>query len=79
MKKLSNNQLLYTALIIKLTEELYNNADSEMKEAYKEIKDAGGLDAYKEQQKQRKEETRQKYEEKIKEIRAANKAKKEGK
>ena len=38
MKKLSNNQLLYTALIIKLTEEIYNNADSEMKEAYKEIK-----------------------------------------
>ena len=36
--KLTNNQLLYTALIIKLTEELYNNADSEMKEAYKEIK-----------------------------------------
>ena len=40
MKKLSNNQLLYTALIIKLTEELYNNADSEMKEAYKEIKNS---------------------------------------
>ena len=36
--KLTNNQLLYTELIIKLTEELYNNANSEMKKAYKEIK-----------------------------------------
>ena len=40
MKKLSNSQLLYTALIIKLAEELYNNANSEMKEAYKEIKNS---------------------------------------
>ena len=38
MKKLSNNQLLYTALIIKLTEELYNNAEISMKDSYKEIK-----------------------------------------
>lgn len=38
MKKLSNNQLIYTELIIKLTEELYNNADSKMKDSYKEIK-----------------------------------------
>ena len=38
MKKLSNNQLLYTELIIKLTEELYNNAEISMKDSYKEIK-----------------------------------------
>ena len=36
--KLSNNQILFTELIIKLTEELYNNANSTMGQAYKEIK-----------------------------------------
>lgn len=36
--KLTNNQLLYTELIIKLTEELYNNANSTMGQAYREIK-----------------------------------------
>ena len=38
MKKLSNNQILFTELIIKLTEELYNNAEISMKDSYKEIK-----------------------------------------
>lgn len=38
MKKLSNNQVLFTELIIKLTEELYNNAEISMKDSYKEIK-----------------------------------------
>lgn len=36
--KLSNNQKLFTELIIKLTEELYNNANSAMGQAYREIK-----------------------------------------
>ena len=38
MKKLSNNQILFTELIIKLTEELYNNTEISMKDSYKEIK-----------------------------------------
>lgn len=38
MKKLSNNQILFTELIIKLTEELYNNAEISMKDSYREIK-----------------------------------------
>ena len=36
--KLTNNQILFTELIIKLTEELYNNAEISMKDSYKEIK-----------------------------------------
>ena len=38
MKKLLNKQVIFTELIVKLTEELYNNVNSAMGQAYREMK-----------------------------------------